>query len=57
MFVEQLESRRLMSLVTPVADLLVDANRDGVINGLDDVNEHVWTSGKSGRGATILPKP
>jgi hypothetical protein len=46
MLVEQLEARRLMA--APVADLLVDANRDGVINSLDDVNEHVWTSGKSG---------
>src|SRR5688572_2506126 len=55
MFVEQLESRRLMSLATPVADLLVDANRDGVINSLDDVNENVWTNGKLGRGAVILP--
>src|SRR5688572_11221849 len=55
MFVEQLEARRLMSLVTPVADLLVDANRDGVINALDDVRENVWTNGKTGRGAVILP--
>ena len=55
MLFEQLEARRLMSLTSPVADLLVDANRDGVINSLDDVNEHVWTSGKTGRGATILP--
>src|SRR5687768_7479783 len=55
MFVEQLETRRLMSLVTPVADLLVDANRDGVINGLDDAGENVWTTGDGGRGALILP--
>src|SRR5688500_6708549 len=54
MLFEQLEARRLMSLTSPVADLLVDANRDGVINSLDDVNEHVWTNGKTGRGATIL---
>ena len=55
MLFEQLESRRLMSLVTPVADLLVDANRDGVINASDDANENIWTNGKSGRGAVILP--
>ncbi|MEA2711542.1 MAG: protein-arginine deiminase [Phycisphaerales bacterium] len=55
MFVEQLESRRLMSLVTPLADLLVDANRDGVINAIDDAGEDIWTNGISGRGAVILP--
>ena len=55
--VDVLEPRRLFSLspALPAADLLVDANRDGVITSADDANEATWTNGKSGRGAVVLP--
>jgi hypothetical protein len=52
---ETLEARQLFSIAMPAADLLVDSNRDGVLTGADDSNEDKWTSGKSGRGAVILP--
>jgi hypothetical protein len=54
---EGLESRRLMSFTVemPPADLLVDTNRDGIINALDNKNEWIWRPGKSGQGAVILP--
>jgi hypothetical protein len=55
---QSLEPRRFFSTAAPVypyADLLVDANRDGAITAADDANEAVWTDGKAGRGALVLP--
>jgi hypothetical protein len=53
MHFEALESRRLFAGEPGVlADLQVDANRDGRIDAKDFVNEDRWTPG---RGAIILP--
>lgn len=54
---DALEPRRLFSFNTPapVADLRVDSNRDGLISSLDNRFEGAWRSGKTGRGALILP--
>src|SRR5262245_49091022 len=52
-FVESLEFRRLFAGEPGVlADLQVDANRDGRIDALDLSSEDRWTAG---RGAIILP--
>src|SRR5262245_52155430 len=53
MHLEALESRRLFAGEPGVlADLQVDANRDGKIDSKDFRNENTWTDG---RGAIILP--
>ena len=53
MRLERLESRRLFAGEPGVlADLQVDANRDGRIDAADELNEHRWTPG---RGAIVLP--
>ncbi|HEX8912567.1 MAG TPA: protein-arginine deiminase family protein [Humisphaera sp.] len=54
---EPLEPRQLFAFTAPMppADLRADTNRDGVINGDDDAGESVWSSGKGGRGAVVLP--
>jgi protein-arginine deiminase len=50
---ESLEGRRLFAGEPGVlADLLADANRDGVIDAADDAAEDRWTPG---RGAIVLP--
>src|SRR3954471_6654331 len=54
MYVQPLEPRTLFAAAS-LADLLVDANRDGVISAADDVNENVYSDGKAGRGAIVLP--
>jgi hypothetical protein len=48
--VEPLEPRQLFQ-TTPLVDLLVDSNRDGVLTAADDLREDVWSTGRSGRGA------
>src|SRR6478609_6299974 len=56
MFFESFEARRLMAAQPGVvADLLVDSDRNNVIDSRDNDREDVWTNGKAGRGATILP--
>src|SRR3954454_24093644 len=55
MHVHPLESRTLFAAAPSLDDLLVDANRDGQITAADDVNEHVYSDGKGGRGAIVLP--
>ena len=53
MQIESLERRQLFAGdFGIVADLQVDANRDGKIDALDSIDEEVWTPG---RGAIILP--
>lgn len=54
MYFENLETRRLFSFV-PQADLLTDANRDGVIDSLDQLNEDKIINGPHPSGALILP--
>src|SRR5258706_13170991 len=53
--IEALEVRQLLTTAPSLADLLVDANRDGHITAADDANEDVYTNGKTGRGAIVLP--
>ena len=55
MHLHPLEPRRLCALVVSLADLLVDADRDGRITPADDVSEHVYSDGRGGRGAIVLP--
>src|SRR5688572_2212490 len=55
MHLQPLEPRTLFAVVPSLADLLVDANRDGQITPADDVNEHVYSDGRGGRGAIVLP--
>jgi hypothetical protein len=54
--IDSLECRTLFAFETGATfDLLVDADRNGVIDARDDANEDRWTGGKAGRGAVILP--
>jgi hypothetical protein len=55
MHLQPLEPRALFAAVVSLADLLVDADRDGRITPDDDVNEHVYSDGQGGRGAIVLP--
>jgi hypothetical protein len=50
-----LEPRILFAAAGSLADLLIDSDRDGQITPADDFNENVYTNGKSGRGAIVLP--
>lgn len=54
---ETLEPRQLFAFTAPMprADLLVDANRDGIVTSLDDAGEDVWSKGPNGRGSVVLP--
>ena len=51
MHLHALESRLLFAVLPSLADLLVDANRDGQITLADDFNENVYSDGRGGRGA------
>jgi hypothetical protein len=53
--IEALELRQLLTAAPSLADLLVDSNRDGLVTPADDANEDVYTNGKTGRGAIVLP--
>jgi hypothetical protein len=55
MHVHPLEPRTLFAAALSLADVLVDANRDGQITPADDVNENVYSEGPGGRGAIVLP--
>ena len=51
MHLQSLEPRTLFAAAT-LADLLVDADRDGRITSADDVNENIYKDGKGGRAAS-----
>ena len=56
MHLHPLEPRTLFASAVPsLADLLVDADRDGRLTPADDANEHVYSDGPAGRGAIVLP--
>lgn len=55
MHIQPLEARAYFSIDFPQTDIRVDSNRDGVITAADNLKEEVWTSGKGGTGAVILP--
>lgn len=53
---EQLEKRSLLAAQPGLAaDILADADRNGVIDSRDNTKEDSWTTGPGGRGALILP--
>lgn len=51
----QLHSLEPRTLFASLADLLVDADRDGQITPADDIDEHLYFDGRTGRGAIVLP--
>jgi hypothetical protein len=55
MHFDLLEGRTLLAAAGVLADLLVDSDRDGQITIADNIREYLYSDGKGGRGAIVLP--